>query len=196
MEACLPERHRRADPGDFRLHSDRLCLDFVATLGSRDRWNIERLRTPDDLKRWLTIVGLPGEGCVVRKGDLIAARALREAIHRVVTGTRSKVSGSAEVALLNQWARRKSLSPQLEAHGRTKSWIAEPTPKPALCTIARDAIDLVSGPHLSLVRQCQGEDCTILFVDTSRAGHRRWCSMEECGNRNKAKSFRERHSIP
>jgi predicted RNA-binding Zn ribbon-like protein len=191
----LPDRHWPADISDFRLHSDRLCLDFVATLGSRDRWNIERLRTPEDLKRWLTIVGFPGEACVVRKGDLIAARALREAIHRVVTGARSKVSAPAEVALLNQWARTKPLSPQLEAHGRRMSWIAEATPKPALCTIARDAIDLVSGPHLSLVRQCQGEDCTILFVDTSRARHRRWCSMDECGNRNKARSFRERQSI-
>jgi predicted RNA-binding Zn ribbon-like protein len=190
----LPQLKWPADLSDFRFHSGRLCLDFVATLGSRDRWSIERLQTAVDLKRWLMIVGLASDGCVVRKGDLIAGRTLREAIHRVVTKPRAAISGS-DVALLNQWAKTKPLSPQLEDHGRRLCWIAEPTPKPALCTLARDAIDLVSGPNFPLVRQCEGKDCSILFVDTSRAGQRRWCSMEECGNRNKARIFRERHSI-
>ena len=37
------------------------------------------------------------------------------------------------------------------------------------------------------VRSCEHEDCTIWFLDTSKAGRRRWCSMEVCGNRAKAR---------
>ncbi|MEM7337131.1 MAG: CGNR zinc finger domain-containing protein [Actinomycetota bacterium] len=36
------------------------------------------------------------------------------------------------------------------------------------------------------VRSCDHGACTIWFVDTSKAGRRRWCSMERCGNRAKA----------
>ena len=34
--------------------------------------------------------------------------------------------------------------------------------------------------------------CGWLFVDTSRGGKRRWCSMQTCGNREKASRHKER----
>lgn len=37
------------------------------------------------------------------------------------------------------------------------------------------------------LRRCEHERCTLWFVDTSKAGRRRWCSMQTCGNRAKAK---------
>jgi predicted RNA-binding Zn ribbon-like protein len=40
------------------------------------------------------------------------------------------------------------------------------------------------------VRECAGEDCGALFLDTSRPGTRRWCSMDTCGNRAKKSTFR------
>jgi predicted RNA-binding Zn ribbon-like protein len=42
------------------------------------------------------------------------------------------------------------------------------------------------------VRRCAGNDCLLTFVDTSRPGRRRWCSMERCGNRAKVRAFRNR----
>ena len=52
-------------PGDvweFPFRSGRLCLDFAATLGSRGQLNLERLREPGDLERWLAKadLGVPG----------------------------------------------------------------------------------------------------------------------------------------
>jgi predicted RNA-binding Zn ribbon-like protein len=55
----------------------------------------------------------------------------------------------------------------------------------ALSTIARDSIDLFSSPLGDRVRICEADDCGLLFVDTSRPGTRRWCSMEWCGDRAK-----------
>ncbi|GAA0262401.1 hypothetical protein GCM10009527_068010 [Actinomadura nitritigenes] len=51
--------------------------------------------------------------------------------------------------------------------------------------MARDALDLVTSPALGRVRACAGADCGALFLDTSRPGTRRWCSMNTCGNRAK-----------
>jgi len=49
-----------------------------------------------------------------------------------------------------------------------------------------DAIDLL-GLRPDRLRSCQHDDCTLWFLDTSKGGRRRWCSMERCGNRAKAK---------
>lgn len=42
---------------------------------------------------------------------------------------------------------------------------------------------------LERIRKCNHEECKLYFVDTSKAGKRRWCSMELCGNRKKAAEF-------
>jgi len=39
------------------------------------------------------------------------------------------------------------------------------------------------------IRKCEHDDCILHFLDTSKAGKRRWCSMETCGNRQKAAEF-------
>ena len=40
-----------------------------------------------------------------------------------------------------------------------------------------------------LIRKCEHENCILYFIDTSKSGKRRWCSMETCGNRQKAAEF-------
>jgi predicted RNA-binding Zn ribbon-like protein len=45
----------------------------------------------------------------------------------------------------------------------------------------------LAGPRLDRVRRCANPECGWLFLDDSRAGKRRWCSMSSCGNRAKAR---------
>jgi predicted RNA-binding Zn ribbon-like protein len=59
--------------------------------------------------------------------------------------------------------------------------------------VAESASELLTGGSLSRVRRCAGEDCTRLFLDTSRGGRRRWCDMSHCGNVAKVRRFRTRH---
>ncbi len=49
------------------------------------------------------------------------------------------------------------------------------------------AADLLTTAELALVGECAGEGCSWLFLDTSRNRSRLWCSMEDCGNRAKAR---------
>lgn len=64
-------------------------------------------------------------------------------------------------------------------------WDDEPCLECLLRTVAASAIDLVTSPQVRQVRSCAGGRCDWLFVDTSRNHLRRWCSMDECGNRAK-----------
>ena len=51
---------------------------------------------------------------------------------------------------------------------------------------------LVAGEPTALVKRCAGADCTLWFVDRTKAHGRRFCSAAACGNRAKVAAFRER----
>ncbi|MBN8940243.1 MAG: CGNR zinc finger domain-containing protein [Rhizobiales bacterium] len=62
--------------------------------------------------------------------------------------------------------------------------------------VARSATELLLGPDRSALRLCPGHRCGWLFLDRSRSGLRRWCQMETCGNRAKARAHHRRAQGP
>jgi predicted RNA-binding Zn ribbon-like protein len=58
-----------------------------------------------------------------------------------------------------------------------------------LWPIARAAADLLASSEMAHVRACSSPTCQWLFLDTSKNQHRRWCSMQQCGNRAKVRKF-------
>jgi predicted RNA-binding Zn ribbon-like protein len=61
--------------------------------------------------------------------------------------------------------------------------------------ITRSAAELLTSADIDRVRECDGRGCGWLFLDTSKAGRRRWCSMAICGNRAKARRHRETRDL-
>jgi predicted RNA-binding Zn ribbon-like protein len=61
-----------------------------------------------------------------------------------------------------------------------------------LALVARQIALLVTHEDPSLIKQCAGPDCTLWFLDRTKARHRRFCSAAVCGNRAKVAAFRER----
>jgi predicted RNA-binding Zn ribbon-like protein len=59
--------------------------------------------------------------------------------------------------------------------------------------IVKSAADLLVSTQLQRLRVCADPECGWLFLDCSRNHSRRWCSMESCGNRAKARRFYQRH---
>jgi predicted RNA-binding Zn ribbon-like protein len=59
-----------------------------------------------------------------------------------------------------------------------------------LWPVAWSAAELLQSSDLSLVRAC--ESCGWLFLDRTRNHSRRWCTMEDCGNREKVRRYRTR----
>jgi len=60
--------------------------------------------------------------------------------------------------------------------------------------VVKAAGELLTSPDVRRVRQCGDAYCSWLFVDRSRTGRRRWCSMLLCGNRARVRAFRRRRA--
>ncbi|MFD5913106.1 CGNR zinc finger domain-containing protein [Streptomyces massasporeus] len=56
--------------------------------------------------------------------------------------------------------------------------------------------DLLAGDGLGRIRRCAGPGCGWFFLDRSRSGTRRWCSSDDCGNRERARRHYSRTRRP
>lgn len=108
------------------------------------------------------------------------ARALREAREamRALLLDRGAIDGVN--AVLARGARR----PRLTAEAVTDELDVAPRWRvPWLCAAELVALLDERGGR---VKACANPDCILWFLDTTRPGTRRWCSMAACGNRDKA----------
>jgi predicted RNA-binding Zn ribbon-like protein len=67
-----------------------------------------------------------------------------------------------------------------------------PVPEALLLPIGEALAQLVCTEDFSNVKACEGDPCTLLFIDRTRGHARRWCSMALCGNRAKQAAHRGR----
>jgi predicted RNA-binding Zn ribbon-like protein len=194
--ATAAEQARR-DPA-FVLVGSRPSLNLVATVGRRHATPVERIPDAAALARWFVAAGLFTTAPPVSEAQLVQARQLREAISSLVrlVMSGSPVSGES-LAIVNGHAVRPDLPPQLGVEdGRPVVTTPAAADVPsALATIARDAVRLLGGPQAARIKECEHRDCSLLFVDETQSGRRRWCSMGRCGNLVKTAGYRaRRHS--
>ncbi|MCA1217353.1 CGNR zinc finger domain-containing protein [Streptomyces sp. 8L] len=165
------------------------ALDFAATLRARRSTRFEVLVTPERLNAWYLESGLVDRITPGREGDVREAVAVREALYRLVTDRRLGEDFTPEALdVVNAAARRPPVTPQLTSHGRR----TEATPGQALATVAGQAVELLSGPDVPLMKECGNPECTRVYIDRSRGMRRQWCGMESCGNKIKAAAYRAR----
>ncbi|WP_344265537.1 CGNR zinc finger domain-containing protein [Actinomadura napierensis] len=182
--------------GSFWFDAGAVCLDFAHTGGEGRYAVFETLHEPDDLGEWLAQPPLAAVMTVpVTARELTAAKALRQAIWDAAhaRAERRQLSAAA-VAAINGAASAAPLVPELAADGTTTGWAPPVRATQALSTLAREMVELLSGPLSGRIRECASDDCPLVFVDSSRPGARRWCSMERCGNRHKLRALRARRA--
>lgn len=171
-----------------RFRSGRACLDFVHTGGAMDWVEPELVRDGACLQRWLAHV-LALADVQAQDGDVEAAYRLRDALWRLTQGrTQGRDLAQEHVETLNAFAAIAPPAPRLSADGALAPSVV--TADAALSAIARDGIDLLAGPLGQRIRVCAAADCAFFFVDASRPGTRRWCSMQRCGNLAKTRTHR------
>ncbi|MGI8579248.1 MAG: CGNR zinc finger domain-containing protein [Solirubrobacteraceae bacterium] len=189
----------RSGEGWWYWLGGRPALDFVNTF--RERWwrQVETLVTPADLSQWTVRAGLVDEPPRFTPALLASARELREAINTALVATlEGRAAPANALDTIDGWLvesrvpdrlvrgdnRQASLEPGYPAHpGRY-----------ALGLISRDAAEMLGTDQRDRVRVCASETCSARFYDRSRAGRRRWCSMEGCGNTAKARRHRARQA--
>jgi predicted RNA-binding Zn ribbon-like protein len=182
----------------FREGAGRLCLDFLRTLRYRGTPDAtEELARPADLAAWVRQCGPCGgaSGAVDEEG-VREGRALREAVYELVTAAGGPggpgAASSGARSRVNRAAGEAVPVPRLSPAGELR-WYAEDPVRATLAVVARDALDLATSPELlGRLRPCAAASCGALFLDQSRPGTRRWCSMDVCGNRAKKSALRSR----
>jgi predicted RNA-binding Zn ribbon-like protein len=194
----------------FDLDAGALCLDFANTLEWRSNEHPkELLNDYSDLIRWGKAAGIvplgrakqlrqiaenqPERAAAVFEGAL----QLREAIYRIFSSFSEQGNvDSEDLAVLNKSLARSLSHLQIipSAQGFAWDWTESPDGlDQVLWPATRSAGELLNSDRLDRVRQCADErGCNYLFIDTSRNRSRRWCSMDSCGNRAKARRHYKR----
>jgi predicted RNA-binding Zn ribbon-like protein len=179
---------------------DGLCLDYVNTLGWRGMpAPTEGFAGMADVLGWVGAIS-PAHDALARQigaqwrtcpaaenAAFAAAIGLREILHRLFA---SLAAGAPpDLSSLNVTLQQAAPRRRLTCDGGAIGWeVADPQPSAAtlLSPVLWSAADLLAGPHRARVRQCANPKCGFLFLDDSKGGNRRWCSMSACGNRAKA----------
>ena len=129
----------------------------------------------------------------VTQADVVPARTSRETIYSLALAhIHRKALPDDARRKLNRFASEAFAVPQLGKDSRIHT---SGKTQELLASIARDAILLLGSEAATRLRQCEGESCALLFLDTSRSGERRWCSMSGCGNKTSSSPSRCRTSI-
>jgi predicted RNA-binding Zn ribbon-like protein len=119
------------------------------------------------------------------------ALAARETIYRIFYATaEGEAPAPADLNALNRGLRAAPERIGVARAGTGFAWRVSPIEAPGvpalLAPVLWSAANLLTAPRLARVRHCANERCLWLFLDDSKSGTRRWCSMSACGNRAKA----------
>ncbi len=169
-----------------------LCLDFANTRFWRGQAEpTETLNAPEDLAAWSAANGGLRPARAPSRREFERAIELRETLHRLFdTEAQAKPPAARDLEALNRALAAAPARTTLRRERGAYGWEVDVKSGTALALLAPvlwSAGDLLAGPRLGRVKRCANPECGWLFLDDSRAGKRRWCSMQACGNRAKAR---------
>jgi predicted RNA-binding Zn ribbon-like protein len=187
----------------MRLVGGNAALDFVNTQSGPQHGepDLEALHDYGDLVAWGRYAGLLTDdesGRLLRlarrnpeKAREIFARSIRtratldelfRAFTRGEAPTRRVLAGLAatEAEALAHGALDAT------AHGFEWRWASEDLGRP-LWPVVHAAVELLTSGRLDRLKGCGG--CRFLFLDETRNGGRRWCSMDDCGTAQKVRNY-------
>lgn len=156
--------------------------------------DVDELAEPAGARDWLVEHGLLNSDTQLDDDDLARLVKLREALRSALIAHHEREEDPAAVGTLDGLAEGIPLRVSFGPTGETR---LEPV---------TEGVDEVLGRILAIVHRavlegtwermkvCPADDCLWAFYDHSKNRSARWCSMEGCGNRMKARAYRARHA--
>ena len=172
-------------------------LDLVAAfVNTRDVGSgADDLSSPHALRGWLVEHDLLPADHPVTEADLARALALRDAVR----GIAERNNPGAEVprdedpvATLNRLAADARMVLEFDAGGGAHLTSPDEGVDGALGRILGAVFVSMADGRWERFKACARHSCRWVYYDRSRNRSRTWCSMDVCGNREKARAFRER----
>ena len=168
-----------------------LVRNFVNTVDLET--GVDAIGAPDELAAWLSDNGLVDDLVAPSKAEHAGAIAVREAIRELLHANNGcDADSSAASATLEEAGKRARLGVRF-VDGRPVLAPEGDDTQAAVGRIVAAVAELASTPEWHRLKACRDDDCQVAFYDKSRNRSRAWCSMEVCGNREKARTFRAKH---
>lgn len=169
------------------MESLELIRDFVNTADLED--GEEKLTDPRALQYWLLFHGLAELRDRATTADLDEALALREALRELLrghTGVEADTDGASSV-----------LDGIADEHGLrihfVSGSVAFEAGRSGLGGVLAAVASAMADGSWERLKACRSDTCRWAFIDSARNHSRQWCDMKVCGNRAKARAFRDRH---
>jgi predicted RNA-binding Zn ribbon-like protein len=184
-------------------HATHSVLDFANSESARRRATLDPVASADGLAAWLDPAAdssatfavpptLPDRRTLVSEARLLRSE-IRHLFHAVAGAQPIPAETLFTINRAMDFGRRTSRLVVVAGSPRLETVDAAESPLAILAPIALAAGELVVHADPARLRRCAAEDCSNWFLDTSKGGQRRWCSMARCGNRSKAARYRQRH---
>ena len=172
-------------------------IDFINTKMTPNGKLVDLLTDNEAVIYWLTDIGLFTEAEV--HFDWAEEATLLSHVHTFRQKMRSMLDdivqkqpiASETVTTINEalahWRGQVQLGQNGQDFSRQIGFAIEDSMQ-LVAVIADTAVDFLTSTNLSYVKRCGNGECIRYFLDTSKNHSRRWCSMEGCGNRMKARA--------
>ena len=191
---------------EFLFLGNQLALDFLNTRPILNGKTAELLPDFSALLTWFKAAELLSARDVSRlrlqwersaraQRTVEAMRELREQLrNEVLAWERGGAVHRSTVVGLNRLLAEHPMLTRVRLEGTspvTKLWFDVRNPEDLFAPLAHSAASLFTHADRGRVRKCA--NCVGHFLDTSKKGTRRWCSMQLCGNRAKVAAYAMRH---
>ena len=189
----------------FDLSGGHPALDLVNTLDERPFPEpVENLAEYSDLVRFAELTGLIGAGQAKalrkhaakdRTRVVARARQLREHVYETLTALRQRKKVPPRTLEAISAAIQEARAARVLTAPKNRSlagydWLSPHAAEVPLHACALAIEELLTDADRDRIRKCGAEDCEVYFIDRSKGRRRHWCSMSNCGNREKQRRWR------
>ena len=172
-----------------------LLIDFVNTLDVET--DTDAIASPQQLQAWLAAHDLLGPlGQPPGTSDVTAAQVLREGLRMLLLRNNGCAVEAGTMERLNTLLSELPLRLTVEPSGELALRSLSVGSRLGLGRILAITAEVMHQPQWARLKACRNPGCQFAFYDQSRNLSHRWCSMQVCGNRVKARRYRDRSRQP
>ncbi len=155
----------------------------------------EELSTPQQLVAWLHAHGLADPGLAATRADFRRAVQLREAL-RAMLVAHNGLGPAPDAAreTLDALARRAKLRLHFDSDGSSRLQSEAVGVDGAVGRLLAIVHATAADGSWERLKACRDPGCEWAFFDHTKNHSGAWCNMAVCGNRAKARAYRERLS--
>lgn len=186
------------EPQKFEHVGGHPLIDLVNTEVMQSGARVDQLADNADVMAWLLDVGLITEDALQFnwRDDptlLPQVHAFRQQMRQMLaTIVAEQPIAEETVGAINDRLQHWQAQPRLvrcDGGFEQQLEVVFTRPLHLLAQLAEVAANFLTTINLVYVRRCGNDECIRYFLDTSKNHSRRWCSMQGCGNRIKARAY-------